>query len=50
MTSEDRDRMIELCKQIARETDPKRLAGWIDELSGMIQSKIRELREPRKAS
>ena len=48
MTPEDRDRMIELCKRIAREKDPKRLAGWIDELHGIIQSKIRELRESRK--
>jgi hypothetical protein len=50
MTPEDRNRMIELCKRIARETDPKGLAGWIDELNGMIQCKIRELRESRKAS
>jgi hypothetical protein len=50
MTPEDRDRMIELCKRIARETQPKRLADCIDELNGIIQTKIRELRESRKAS
>jgi hypothetical protein len=41
MTPEDRDRMIELCKRIARETDTKKLAVWIDELKETIQSKIR---------
>jgi hypothetical protein len=50
MTPEDRNRMIDLCKRIARETDPKRLASWIDELNGIIQSKIRELRDARRAS
>ncbi len=50
MTPEDRDRMIELCKRIARETDPKKLASWIDELNGIIHSKIRELRDARRAS
>jgi hypothetical protein len=50
MTPEDRDRMIELCKRIARETDPERLASWIEELQGTIQSKIRELREARRTS
>ena len=50
MTPEDRDRMIELCKRIARETDPKKLAVWIDELKETIQSRIRELREARRAS
>ena len=49
MTPEDRDQMIELVKRIARETDPKRLAVWIDELNGLIQSRLRELRESRKA-
>jgi hypothetical protein len=50
MTPEDRNRMIDLCKRIARETDPRRLALLIDELNGLIQIKIRELRENRKAS
>jgi hypothetical protein len=50
MTPEDRDRMIDLCKRIARETDPKKLASWIDELNGIIQTKIRELRDSRRAS
>jgi len=50
MTPEDRNRMIDLCKRIAKETDPKRLASWIDELNGIIQSKIRELRDARRAS
>jgi hypothetical protein len=42
--------MVDLCKRIARETDPKKLASWIDELNGIIQSKIRELRDARRAS
>ena len=50
VTPEDRDRMIDLCKRIARETDPKKLAWWIDELNGIIQTKIRELRDARRAS
>jgi len=50
MTPEDRDRMVELCKRIARETDPERLSSWIDELKGIIQSKIRELRDARRVS
>jgi len=50
MTPEDRNRMIDMCKRIAKETDPKRLASWIDELNGIIQSKIRELRDARRAS
>ena len=50
MTPEDRDRMIDLCKRIARESDPKKLASWIDELNGIIQTKIRELRNARRAS
>ena len=47
MTPEDRDLMIELSKRIARETDIKKLASWIDELNELIQSKIRELRLSR---
>jgi len=50
VTPEDRDRMVDLCKRIARESDPKKLASWIDELNGIIQTKIRELRESRRAS
>jgi len=50
MTPEDRDRMIDLCKRIARESDPKKLASWIDELNGIIQTKIRELRNARRSS
>ena len=48
MTPEDRSQMVELVKRIARETDPKRLAVWINDLNELIQSKIRELRETRK--
>jgi len=48
MTPEDRHQMIELCKRIARETDLKTLAVHIDELKGIIQSKIMELREAHK--
>jgi hypothetical protein len=50
MTPEDRQEMIDLCQRIAREADPKKLARWIDELNGLIQIKIRELRENEKAS
>ena len=50
MTPEDRNRMLDLCKRIARETDLKKLAECIDELNGLIQAKIRELRDNRKAS
>jgi len=50
MTPEDRQEMIDLCKRIARETDPKKLARWIDELNGLIQIKVRELRDNQKAS
>jgi hypothetical protein len=50
VTPEDRDRMIDLCKRIARETDPKKLASWIDELNGIIQTKLSELRDSRRAS
>jgi hypothetical protein len=48
VTPEDRDQMIDLCKRIARESDPKKLASWIEELNEIIQSKIRELREARR--
>jgi hypothetical protein len=48
MTPEDRDQMIELVRRISRETDPKRLAVWINDLNELIQSKIRERRESRK--
>ena len=50
MTPEDRDLMFELSKRIARETDIKKLASWIDELNELIQSKIRELRHSRPPS
>ena len=50
MTPEDRDRMIELCRRIARETDPKKLASWIEELKGIIQSKIRDLRDGKRGT
>ena len=50
MTPEDRKEMIELCHRIARETDPKKLARWIEQLNGLIQIKVRELRDNKKAS
>jgi len=50
MTPEDRNRMVDLCHRISRETDPEKLADWIDELNGIIQTKIRELRNSQKAS
>ena len=49
MTPEDRDQMIELCRRIARETDPKKLAVWIEDLNGLIRNKIRELRDAQKS-
>lgn len=42
--------MIELCRRIARENDPKKLADSIDELNGIIQTRLRELRDARRAS
>ena len=50
VTPEDRREMIDLCHRIARETDPKKLARWIDDLNGLIQIKVRELRDNQKAS
>ena len=44
MTPEDRDLMLDLCKRIARATDPRKLASLIRELSEVIQSKVSELR------
>jgi hypothetical protein len=44
MTPEDRDRMFELCRRIARETDAKKLALWIADLNELIQRKIAELK------
>ena len=38
-------RVIELVKRIARETDRKRLAVLIEDLNGLIHSKVKELRE-----
>lgn len=49
MTPEDRDQMIELCRRIARETNPKELAVWIEDLNGLIQNRIRELRDAGKS-
>jgi hypothetical protein len=52
MTADDRERMLELCRRIARESDAKRLALWINELNEIIHRKIDELkdRESRSAS
>jgi hypothetical protein len=36
--------MVVLCRLIAKETDPKRLALWIDDLNQIIQRKIGDLR------
>ena len=44
MKPDDRERMLELCRRIDRETDPKRLALWIEDLNQLIQRKIEDLR------
>jgi hypothetical protein len=44
MTPEDRDLMLDLCKRIARATEPRKLASLIRELSEVIESKVSELR------
>ena len=48
MIAEDRERMIELCRRIAMETDSKRLALWIEDLNQIIQRKIDELKKQRR--
>lgn len=45
MTAEDLGRMIELCKQMAKEADSKRLALWITELNQIIQRRITNLKK-----
>ena len=44
MTTDDRDQMMELCRRIHRETDPKRLAIYALELNQFIQRKLDELK------
>jgi hypothetical protein len=44
MTADDRDQMIELCRIIYRETDPKRLAIYALELNQFIRRKLYELK------
>jgi hypothetical protein len=44
MTTNDRDQMMELCRRIHRETDPKRLAIYALELNQFIQRKLDELK------
>lgn len=44
MSPEDRERMIELCRRIHRETDPRKLALWIEDLNELIQRKIEDLK------
>ena len=48
MTPEDRDQMVDLCRRIARESDLQELAVYIDELKGIIQTKIKELRQAQR--
>ena len=48
MTPQDRDQMMELCRRIHSEEDPKRLALWIGELNQIIRRKIDELRAKKK--
>ena len=50
MTVADRDQMLELCRRIHRETDPKRLALWITDLNDLIQGKVDELKKQQPAS
>jgi hypothetical protein len=47
MTTDDRDRMMELCRRIHRETDPKRLAVYALELNQFIRRKLAELKKER---
>lgn len=39
--------MMELCRRIERETDPKRLSLWIEDLNQIIRRKIDELKKAR---
>jgi len=48
MIAEDRERMMELCRRIARETDSKRLALWIEDLNQIIKRKIDDLKKQRR--
>jgi len=50
MSSEDRERMIELCRRIHRETNPRKLTLWIDDLNALIQRKIEDLRSKSPSS
>jgi len=47
MTPEDRNRMIELCTRIAKETDVKRFAHLIEDLNQIIRRKLDELKRKR---
>ena len=44
MTADDREHMVALCHRIQRESDPRKLAGWITDLHKLIQRKVEELR------
>ena len=48
MTPQDRDHMMELCRRIYSEDDPKRLSLWIVELNQIIRRKLDELRKKSK--
>jgi hypothetical protein len=44
MTPDDRERMIEVSRRIARETDLKKLSLWIADFNELLRRKIAELR------
>jgi len=49
MTPQDRDQMMELCRRIERETDPKRLSLWIEDLNQIIRRRIDELKKAKQS-
>ena len=48
MTRQDLDTMLGLCHHIYRETDPGKLALWINELNTVLQRKVADLRRKEK--
>lgn len=49
MTTDDRDQMMELCRRIYGETDPKRIAVYALELSRFIQRRLDELKSKSRS-
>ena len=50
MLPEDANHMVELCRQIAREKDIRKLKRLIDDLHVMLRRKLEELRRGRDAA